>query len=92
MLQVCGVEFKPGTEEELLPNFNLDFPHISTCLEFQNNTVQQYPWHWHKAVEIFYVERGSARKFHTFQRNHISGWFRCDHQLQYSSQRYRIRF
>ena len=58
MLQVCGVEFKPGTEEELLPNFNLDFPHVSTCIEFQNHAIQQYPWHWHKAVEIFYVERG----------------------------------
>ena len=58
MIPVSGVTFKPGTEEELLPQFHPSFPCISTCLEFEKDEHQSYPWHWHKAVEIFYVERG----------------------------------
>lgn len=58
MISVSGVTFKSGTEEELLPQFHPSFPCISTCLEFEKDEHQSYPWHWHKAVEIFYVERG----------------------------------
>lgn len=56
MKQVSGVEFKPGSKEELLPDFDADFPYICTCSGLRDgNTV---PWHWHTAVELFYVESG----------------------------------
>lgn len=58
MIPVDGVTFKPGTEEELLPQFHSSFPYVCTCLEFQKDPLQHTPWHWHKAVEIFYIERG----------------------------------
>ena len=58
MIPVDGVTFKPGTEEELLPQFHASFPYVCTCLELPNTTVQHTPWHWHKAIEIFYIDRG----------------------------------
>ena len=58
MIPVDGVTFKDETEEELLPQFHSDFPYIRTCLNFQRNEQRFYPWHWHKAVEIFYIDRG----------------------------------
>ena len=58
MIPVTGVTFRCGTEEELLPHFHPSFPCISTFLEFSKDEEHYYPWHWHKAVEIFYVEKG----------------------------------
>lgn len=58
MIPVDGVTFKDETGEELLPQFHSDFPYIRTCLDFQQNVQKYYPWHWHKAIEIFYVDRG----------------------------------
>ena len=71
MQKVYGVEFKPGTKEELLPDYAADFPCISTwCAIPELNTA---PWHWHPVVELFYVEKGCLeyvtpsqhRVFHT---------------------------
>ena len=56
MKPVCKVEFKPGTKEELLPDFDPDFPYIATCYEIHMESL--IPWHWHKAVELFYIEEG----------------------------------
>lgn len=56
MLQYCAVEFKPGSREELLPDFDEEFPHIITRAAFLEG--DSAPWHWHKAVELFYVESG----------------------------------
>ena len=58
MIPVDGVRFKDETEEELLPQFHSDFPYIRNCLDFQKNEQRFYPWHWHKAIEIFYIDRG----------------------------------
>lgn len=60
MIQWNELEFKPGTQEEKLPEFNPDFPYICTWAELPKNTVQSVPWHWHQAVEIFYVEQGQV--------------------------------
>lgn len=57
MKEVCTVTFKPGTREELLPDFDPAFPLITTCCGLQKGGGA--PWHWHKAVELFYMESGA---------------------------------
>ncbi|MBE6979145.1 MAG: helix-turn-helix domain-containing protein [Ruminococcaceae bacterium] len=57
MQQPCTVEFKPGSREELLPDFEESFPHMITKAAFREGTSA--PWHWHKSVELFYIESGT---------------------------------
>lgn len=57
MIEVNKVEFKPGTTEELLPDFDDAFPCITTCCPLREETST--PWHWHQAVELFYIEKGT---------------------------------
>jgi len=52
---ISNVELHAGSKEELLPDFALDFPYIASCVELGKYMV---PWHWHKAVEIFYMQKG----------------------------------
>lgn len=56
MLEVCGVCFKPGSREELLPNYSDCFPYTGTRFPLQEEGA---PWHWHKAVELFYIPQGT---------------------------------
>lgn len=57
MKEICTVTFKPGTREELLPDFDDAFPLISNRCALRPGGGA--PWHWHKAVELFYMESGS---------------------------------
>lgn len=57
MFETCTVEFIPGTREELLPNFDSEFPHIITRAAFREG--DSAPWHWHQAVELFYIDSGT---------------------------------
>lgn len=57
MKKVSTVTFKPGTREELLPDFDPAFPLITTCCPLQDGSGA--PWHWHTAVELFYIESGT---------------------------------
>lgn len=57
MKNVDKVEFKPGSKEELLPDFDAAFPCIATCTGLREGVSA--PWHWHKAAELFYMESGS---------------------------------
>lgn len=57
MKPVDGVTFKPGTKEELLPDFDPAFPYIATCAELRDGSIA--PWHWHQTLELFYMEEGS---------------------------------
>lgn len=55
MRQVFGVAFKYGSREELLPELDEAFPCVTNCYGFEKGGGA--PWHWHQAVELFYVER-----------------------------------
>lgn len=68
MKAVCKVEFKPGTKEELLPDFDPNFPYIATCCTLQEGSIA--PWHWHQAVELFYIENGSL-EYSTPSSHHL---------------------
>lgn len=45
--------------EEILPDFAREFPCITTCANLDQYINRILPWHWHNAVELFYVESGS---------------------------------
>lgn len=58
MLYIQGIELDPASREELLPGFDPDFPYISTCAQLDRYPHPAIPWHWHRAVELFYIESG----------------------------------
>lgn len=58
MKNVQKLERNERTKEELLPEFSTDFPYIATCAELDKYLEMNTPWHWHKTVELFYMESG----------------------------------
>ena len=58
MRSIRGIELNEGTREELLPDFSADFPYIATCGELDHYIEPVVPWHWHRTVELFYMESG----------------------------------
>lgn len=64
MKTVQKIEFHTGSKEELLPGYTEEFPYIATRVELDKYTGRYVPWHWHRAVEIFYMESGSL-EYHT---------------------------
>ena len=61
MQHINGIEFRYGTNEELLPGFSEAFPYISSFVELDGK--YSIPWHWHKTVELFYIESGVLEYF-----------------------------
>ncbi|MDE6362922.1 MAG: AraC family transcriptional regulator [Lachnospiraceae bacterium] len=58
MKNVHSVEFHTGSREEALPDFAADFPYIASRAELGKYIGRTAPWHWHRAVEIFYMKSG----------------------------------
>ncbi len=56
---VRGINFIEGSREEELPNFESNFPYIASRVELNQYEEDSIPWHWHKSVEVFYVEQGN---------------------------------
>lgn len=56
---VRGIDFIEGSREEKLPNFESNFPYIASRVELNQYAEDSIPWHWHKSVEVFYVEQGN---------------------------------
>ena len=56
MIEVSRVDFIPGSREERLPEYGGAFPCVTTCCSAWENGIA--PWHWHGAVELFYMESG----------------------------------
>ena len=48
-----------NSQEEQLPGFSPDFPYIATCARLEEYIEPVVPWHWHPAVELFYMESGT---------------------------------
>ncbi len=63
MKNIHRIELKDGSKEELLPDFDPDFPYIASYVEFDQCIGKQAPWHWHKEVELFYIEHGSLEYY-----------------------------
>lgn len=56
MKNIQSISLRTTTREELLPGFSQDFPYIATQAELNRYSV---PWHWHPAIELFYMETGT---------------------------------
>lgn len=59
MKKVRSIQIHEGSNEELLPGFSQDFPYIASCAELDRYIEPGTPWHWHRTVELFYMERGT---------------------------------
>ena len=59
MKNIHSIEFYTGSKEELLPDFEKDFPYIASRAELDKYIGGYVPWHWHRTVELFYMEIGS---------------------------------
>lgn len=64
MKNISDIKFHTGSKEELLPDFAEDFPYIASKVCLDKHIGHFVPWHWHKAVELFYVQSGSL-EYHT---------------------------
>lgn len=58
MKLVHSIDIQSDNMEEILPGFSEEFPYIASCVELDRYPTLGSPWHWHKAVELFYVEKG----------------------------------
>ncbi len=63
MKNIHSITFYTGSKEELLPDFANDFPYIASRAELDKYIEHYVPWHWHKAVELFYMESGSLEYY-----------------------------
>lgn len=63
MKVVHSIEFHSGSKEEKLPGFSNDFPYIASRAELDRYMGKIVPWHWHKAIELFYMESGELEYY-----------------------------
>lgn len=59
MKNIQGIQLIRGSNEELLPDFSPDFPYIATRALLDRYREPSLPWHWHRTVELFYMESGT---------------------------------
>ena len=64
MKLITDIEFMGSSNEERLPDFDTDFPLITTCAALDPCSRSFVPWHWHRAVELIYMKSG-AIEYHT---------------------------
>lgn len=55
---ISTIEQDAQSREERLPDFDPAFPYIATRVELGIGRYSAAPWHWHRAVELFYMEAG----------------------------------
>ena len=59
MKNILGIQLIPGSQEELLPGLSPDFPDIASRALLDRYMEPVIPWHWHRTVELFYIESGT---------------------------------
>ena len=59
MKQIQTIKLIEGSNQEDLPDFWMDFPYIASRAELDKYDDATVPWHWHPAVELFYMESGT---------------------------------
>lgn len=64
MKTIHSIQLKSGSKEEILPGFAPDFPYIASHSEIDKFAGRFVPWHWHKEIELFYVQCGTI-EYHT---------------------------
>lgn len=59
MKEVRSIRLVAQTDEEILPDYAPDFPYIASRVNMARYYGFEAPWHWHGAVELFYVCSGA---------------------------------
>lgn len=59
MQNIRNIQIHEESNEELLPGFSQDFPYIASRAELDKYIEPSTPWHWHRTVELFYMETGT---------------------------------
>ncbi len=59
MNHLQGIDINESTKEEMLSGFAPDFPYTATYAELDKYIELQAPWHWHRTVELFYMQSGT---------------------------------
>lgn len=59
MLEVTHIQFQNGSREEHLPGFTPEFPYIASRVQMGRYPDRFCPWHWHRPVELFYIQSGT---------------------------------
>lgn len=59
MKKIHSIQICEHSNEELLPDFSSGFPYLATCAELDKYIDATVPWHWHRTVELFYMESGT---------------------------------
>ena len=64
MIRSSDIDLYPGSQEERLPGFSAQFPHVSSYVLLPDGPAGGCIWHWHRSMELFYIEKGALR-YHT---------------------------
>ena len=60
---IHSLEFQIGSKEEKLPYDTPDFPYLASRAELNSFREPFVPWHWHNAIELFYMESGELNYY-----------------------------
>ncbi len=64
MKDIYSIQLVAQSNEEILPDYAPDFPYIASRSNMSRYLGSAAPWHWHSAVELFYVRSGGI-EYHT---------------------------
>ena len=56
---IQGIQLISGSNEELLPDFQTDFPYIATCAELYKYLSPEIPWHC-TVQRNYFIWKGAA--------------------------------
>lgn len=59
MEAIRTIRLRSATRQEILPDFSPDFPYRFSLSEPGGFPGGRVPWHWHPALELFYIQRGT---------------------------------
>ena len=57
LISSAEIDLYPGSQQERLPGFSPQFPHICSHVLLPDGPAGGCIWHWHKSMELFYVIR-----------------------------------
>lgn len=63
MENIHSLQYKNQSREELLSGLSPDFPYVFSRAELDHYVGGGAPWHWHKEVELFYIESGALEYY-----------------------------
>ena len=60
---VHSLESQTGSKKEKLPYDTPGFPYLASRAELDFYREPFMPWHWHNAIELFYMESGELNYY-----------------------------